>query len=95
MAVKILIRRKFKDASQKDIMAMLIKARSVAMEMKGYISTETLINLDDPQSVLLLSMWCSQEDWNNYFNSEARKENERKFAEIVADTQYELFRIGY
>jgi len=96
MAVKVLIHRKFKDVSQRDIMALLINARKIAMEMDGYISTETLVNLDDSRSILLLSTWQTKEDWDNYFNSEVRKENERKFTEILEDeTRYEFFRMGF
>lgn len=37
-----------------------------------------------------------EEDWDNYFNSDIRKENERKFAEILArETRYEIFRMGF
>jgi heme-degrading monooxygenase HmoA len=96
MAIKVLIRRKFKETSQKDILAMLIRTRSIAMGMKGYISTETLTSIRDPHIVVLLSMWHSQEDWDNYFNSDARKENERLFAEIVeGETQYEVFKMSF
>jgi len=96
MAVKVLIRRNFKKVSEKDIMALLINARKIAMEMDGYISTETLVNLDDRRCILLLSTWQSKEDWDNYFNSDIRRENERKFAEILeGETQYEFFRMGF
>lgn len=96
MAVKILIHRKFKDVSDDDIMALLVKARSIAMTMPGYISTETLVNIDNPRSIVLLSMWQTKEDWDNYFNSDVRRANERKFAEILErETRYEIFRMGF
>jgi len=56
MSVKILIKRRFKKEALKNASAMLIKARTNAMINKGYISTETLVNHDDPQSVLIISM---------------------------------------
>jgi heme-degrading monooxygenase HmoA len=95
MAFKILIRRKFKDATLKDISAMLIQARSNAMKQEGYISSESLVNCDDPSSILVISMWHTKEDWENYRNSATRKDNERKYAEVLeGETQYEAFKMG-
>lgn len=95
MSVKILIRRKFKKEALKDVSKMLIEARSSAMGSKGYISTETLVNYDDPQSVIIVSMWQSKEDWDSYQSSAARKDREKKWQEILeAPTEYEVFRMG-
>ncbi len=95
MSVKILIRRKFKKEALQNASAMLIKARTNAMGSKGYISTETLVNYDDPQSVLILSMWQSKEDWDSYRDSDTRKEHEDKYADMFeGSTEYEVFRVG-
>ena len=95
MAVKIVIKRKFKETALKDASAMLLKARTNAMGHKGYISTETLVNYDDPQSVLIISMWQDKEDWDNYRFSAARQEHEEKFAELFeGSTEYEMFNLG-
>lgn len=95
MSVKILIRRKFKKEGLKDATTMLIKARSDAMGSKGYISTETLVNYDDPQSVVIVSMWQSKEDWDAYKYSAGRREREVKWAELLeAPTEYEVFKMG-
>ena len=72
MSVKILIKRKFKEEALKNASAMLIQARTNAMGHKGYISTETLVNFEDPQSVLIVSMWQSKEEWDDYKNSATR-----------------------
>lgn len=95
MSVKILIRRKFKKEALNDASAMLIKARTNAMGNKGYISTETLVNYDDPQSILIISMWQSKEDWDLYRQSDARKEHEEKYARLFeGSTEYEIFNMG-
>jgi len=95
MSVKILIRRKFKKEALKNASTMLIKARTNAMGNKGYISTETLVNYDDPQSVLILSMWQSKDDWDRYRDSGTRKEHEDKYADMFeGSTEYEIFRVG-
>lgn len=95
MSVKILIRRKFKKESLKDASAMLMKARVNAMGHQGYISTETLVNYDDPQSVIILSMWQSKEDWDRYEQSGERREHEEKYAELFeGSTEYEALKVG-
>lgn len=95
MAVKIMIKRKFKKDALKDAEVMLIKARTNAMGHKGYISTETLVTYDDPQSVIIISMWQNKEDWDNYRNSAARQEHEGKYAELFeSSTGYEAFKLG-
>ncbi len=95
MSVKILIRRKFKKEALKNASAMLIKARTNAMGNQGYISTETLVNYDDPQSVIILSMWQSRDDWDNYRDSDTRKEHEDKYADMFeGSTEYEILRVG-
>ncbi len=95
MAIKILIKRKFHNATKKDISTLLIMARKIAMEHPGYISSETLSSLDDSNTVVVLSMWRTKEDWENYKNSSGRQDNERKFDEILASpTEYETFNLG-
>jgi heme-degrading monooxygenase HmoA len=95
MSVKILIRRKFKKEALKNASAMLIKARTNAMGNQGYISTETLVNYDDPQSVIILSMWQSKDDWDRYRDSDTRKEHEDKYADMFeGSTEYEILRVG-
>ena len=95
MSVKILIRRKFKKEALKNASAMLIKARTNAMGNQGYISTETLVNYDDPQLVIILSMWQSKDDWDRYRDSDTRKEHEDKYADMFeGSTEYEILRVG-
>lgn len=95
MSVKILIRRKFKKEALKNASAMLIKARTNAMGNQGYISTETLVNYDDPQSVIILSMWQSKDDWDRYRDSDTRKEHEDKYVDMFeGSTEYEILRVG-
>ncbi len=95
MAVKVLIRRKFKNVDKKEIMAMLIKARSNAMGMNGYISAETLVNVEDPHSYLMLAMWQTKEDWEAYKKSTIRQNFEKEFAKLLEkEVNYEVFNMG-
>ncbi len=95
MSVKILIKRKFKKEALKNASAMLIKARTNAMGNQGYISTETLVSYEDPQSVLIISMWQDKEDWDRYMDSSKRKEHEDKYSGLFqGSTEYHLYKVG-
>lgn len=95
MTVRILIKRKFKNASSENVNNVIAEARRNAMRQKGYISSESLCGCDDPNLILVLSMWQSKEDWENYKNSTLRKETEEKFAELFErPTEYESYNLG-
>ncbi len=95
MAVKIFIKRKFSTDGLKDAPAMLIQARKNAMSNKGYISTETLVNSEDPCEIVVVSMWQKKEDWDAYAGSPERQANEQKFAAILAaETEYQVYNMG-
>jgi heme-degrading monooxygenase HmoA len=95
MTVKILIKRKFKNANSKNVTEMLIESRKNAMGEKGYISSESLCSCDDPNLILVLSIWQKKEDWENYLNSPMRKETELRYTELLENpTEYEFFNVG-
>ena len=65
------------------------------MQQSGYISSETLRSLDDPNQVVVVSMWDNIETWNDWKNSEIRKANENDFKDyLVGETQYEHYSLG-
>jgi len=95
LTVKILIKRKFKNANSKNVSAVIGKSRENAMRENGYISSETLCSSDDPNLILVLSMWKKKEDWDYYKNSSLRKETEKKFAPLLArPTEYSSYDLG-
>jgi len=74
MAIKVLIKRKFKTGNLNQASQLLNRARYSAMGMKGYISSETLTDLRDPNRIVVASMWHSLEDWNNWKANPSRSE---------------------
>jgi len=95
MTVKILIKRKFKNANSKNVSDVIAESRKNAMKQKGYISSESLCGCDDPNLILVISMWQKKENWEKYKNSPVRKETEEKYAELfVKPTEYELYNLG-
>lgn len=95
MAVKILIKRQFKEGSIRAISRFLINHRNGAMQQPGYISSETLRSLDAPNQIVVVSMWENIEAWNDWKNSETRKANENDFNDyLVGETQFEHYSLG-
>ena len=76
MIVKVMIKRKIKVGKAREVFTLLNKFRSDAMNQKGYISGETLINHDDPMEILVISMWQGMENWLNWKENSERKANE-------------------
>lgn len=95
MAVKVLIKRKFKDGNVRAASRLLINNRSGAMKYPGYISSETMRSLDDPDQIVVVSMWESVEAWEAWKTSEVRMTNENEFKDyIVGATEYEHYSLG-
>jgi len=95
MAVKVLIKRKVKDGKLNEASKLLIKARYNAMGQQGYISSETLSGCDDPNNVVVISMWQRIENWNQWKNGDLRAENETAFEALLdGPTEYETYNLG-
>ncbi len=72
MAVKVLIRRRFKSGLGKDPAHLLNQLRSKAIMESGYISGETLVSAEDPKNVLVLSNWVSMNKWEQWNKNQER-----------------------
>ena len=95
MAVKILIKRKFKDGNMQAASRFLINTRTGAMKQPGYISSENLRNLDDSDEVVVVSMWETIEAWEAWKNSDERKAYVDEFRDYyVGEARYEHYALG-
>ena len=95
MTVKIFIKRTLKDDNLQKASEMLIQARTNAMDKQGYISSETLRGCDNPNEIVVVSMWEKKEDWFRYTNNTSRKELEEKFSELLeGPTVYAAYNLG-
>ena len=95
MAVKILIKRKFKDGNLRAASRLLINNRKGAMQQPGYISSETMQRLENPNQITVTSMWQDINSWETWKNSEARAANETEVENVLAEpTEYEYYSLG-
>lgn len=71
---------------------MLIELRAMAYYQPGYISGETMRNVDDPNEYLVISTWKSLEAWQRWFANEKRAELEGKVDALLGSpTVYKVF----
>jgi heme-degrading monooxygenase HmoA len=95
MAVKVLIKRRFKEGKAMEVFALLNKFRSEAMNQTGYITGETLIGHDDPQKLLVIAMWQSVDNWLKWKENPTRKANEALLQQYLEEpTEYEVYVLG-
>ena len=95
MAVKILIKRKFKNGKFNAGCKLITNARYNAMKQTGYISSETLSDIEDPNKLVIVSMWQNLDSWNRWAHSELRKETEDEIQKILdRPTEYEKYNLG-
>jgi len=95
MAVKILIKRHFKQNTVEKAKALLNDFRRDAMRQPGYISGETWRNHYDPRSITVVSTWQSVDDWIRWEESEARAAHEAKLENLLEEsTKFEVYDLG-
>lgn len=95
MAVKVLIKRKIKNGKLNEASRLLIKARYAAMGQQGYISSETLTDCNDPNNIMVISMWQKIENWNQWKNTDSRSEIDTEFEALLDEsTKYEYYNLG-
>ncbi len=74
MAIKVAIYRKMSKEQKMAIQNALIELTTLAVSQSGYLSGESLVNLNDPEEHLTLCSWKSQEDWECFSNLQKAKE---------------------
>lgn len=96
MAVKVLIKRVIPESKARDIIPLFRRMRALAMNQEGYISGETLRNLDNPEEFLVISSWQSSEEWNKWLKSAQRQEVQSQVDDLLGGrTHYEIYHYGF
>lgn len=80
MTIKVLIERKFKEELSLEEIQTVNELRMGAMQQKGYISGETLVDMHDHRRIVVISVWANKADWESWVNSENRKKIEAKLS---------------
>jgi len=93
MAIDVMIKRKVKSGHQaKQLVPLLLKMRAMALNQPGYISGETLCEIDSPGECLVVSRWQTVEDWQRWVNSQDRAEIETKIESVTGEkSEYKIY----
>lgn len=92
MAVRVFIKRHFKQGQADKALDLLAEFRKSAMTQPGHVSGETLVNHYDANCAVVVSTWASIDDWIRWQNSEDRDRNEALIEELLdRPTVYEVF----
>ena len=60
-----------------------------------YLNGETLIGFDDPQNVLVISTWQSNDNWLKWKEDSGREANEALLQQYLdGPTEYEVYVLG-
>ena len=92
MAVKIIINRKISKEKEGELLPLLIQLRAMATAQPGYISGETLRNIDSPEEYLVISTWQSVDNWKAWVSIKQRVEIQEKIDALLGTkTEYNLY----
>ena len=95
MAVKIIIKRVVRKEKEKELLPLLIELRSKAIVQSGYISGETLHNVDNPEEYLVITTWQSVESWKTWESSRQRQEIQGKIDALLEQkSEYAIYLYG-
>ena len=95
MAVKIIISRQVPQGMQSEVLPLLKELRSLAISQPGYISGETLRNVENAQDYVVISTWQSVEDWNSWAGNSRRAEIQKKVDALLGkETTYGVYFYG-
>lgn len=96
MAVKVLIKRTVPEDKARGMIPLFRKMRALAMNQDGYISGETLRNLNNPEEFVVISSWQSSETWIKWLKSAERQEIQSQIdTHLGGQTQYDIFHYGF
>jgi heme-degrading monooxygenase HmoA len=96
MAVKVFIKRKIPADKAKQMIPLFRQMRIQANKQPGYITGETLRNLEIPEEFIVISTWESSDAWKKWLGSPERKEVEDKINALLGgETKYDIFHYGF
>ncbi len=92
MPIQVIIKRKWQVDKPEELLPLLGELRSLAKKQPGYISSETLRSLEDPEDFLVISKWETADDWKKWVHSKKRRQIQGKVDSLIGEkTFYEIF----
>ncbi len=93
--VKVMMKRHVKKGMLKEVYSLLKEQRAKAMNQKGHVRGETLSRYQNPNFLLVISMWMSMENWLAWKENKERRVNEEKLEQFLeSPTEYDEYIFG-
>ena len=93
MAIQVIIKRKIKQGHQaKEMVPLILQMRTHAMYQPGYISGESLGDIENPGECIVVSKLETIEDWKNWSDSQERAILDEKIEALTGqNTEYHVY----
>ncbi|MEE4241997.1 MAG: antibiotic biosynthesis monooxygenase family protein [Desulfopila sp.] len=92
MTVHVIIKRKIKMEDPEKLAPLLKELNERARQQDGYISSDTLQNIDNNGEFIVISKWRTAADWHAWFHSKQRRDIQGQIDSLIGErTFYELF----
>ncbi len=84
--IRIVLEHRTKGSSDTMKLVQVIRdIRAVASQQHGFITGETLVNIEDPTHVLVISTWQTADDWKAWDESPVRIEMRKPLLKLLAE----------
>ena len=96
MAIGVLIKRVTRNGENAKVLSPhIIELRAIGVRQPGYISDETLFNLDRPDECVVISRWTSLEHWQQWKQDPRRIELDGNMEKhLGTKTEYNIYGVG-
>lgn len=75
MAIRVFIKRLCEEpGNEKELFTLVRKLRTLVPLQPGYLSSHYVRKTDHPKDIVAISTWDSLQDWQNWYESEERRE---------------------
>jgi heme-degrading monooxygenase HmoA len=92
MTAKILIKRKVSADKAAKLADLVKQLRVLVIKQPGYVSGESLKNVDKPEEYLVISTWDSVDAWKAWLASAERATIQQQIDALLgAKTEYEVY----
>ncbi|MGZ3580473.1 MAG: antibiotic biosynthesis monooxygenase family protein [Syntrophales bacterium] len=92
MAVKILIKRKVAADKAAQLKELVMQLRTISMKQPGYVSGESLKNVDRQNEYLVISTWDSLAAWKDWQSSKERAKIQEQIDTLLGQkTEYDVY----
>lgn len=92
MAIEVFIKRRVKQGDHaKKLVPLILQMRAMELHQPGYISGETLCDLENPGDCLVINKWETDDDWNRWKQNKERTHLESKIEALTGETHYNIY----